>query len=276
MMTIFKRLFDFYINASIHVAVAVCALSIITLINFNLAIDWDLIFVIFFATISSYNFVRYFGLAKFHHRRLASWLKHIQIFSFFCFLALCYFIFQIDEQTIMYLVILGGITFFYAIPLLPRKFFVDGKKNLRAISGLKIYVIAFVWAAVTVIIPLLNENYSFNNDMVVTSFQRFIYVIVATLPFEIRDMQYDSLKLGTIPQRIGINRTKIIGVLLTLIFYFIEFFKDDIDYQKLFVLPIIALLMLCFLAFSRTNQSQYYSSFWIEGIPIIWLGLLFL
>ncbi|MBT8272616.1 MAG: hypothetical protein KJO77_02340 [Bacteroidia bacterium] len=275
-MTIFKRLFDFYINASIHVAVAVCALSIITLINFNLAIDWDLIFVIFFATISSYNFVRYFGLAKFHHRRLASWLKHIQIFSFFCFLALCYFIFQIDQQTIMYLVILGGITFFYAIPFLPRKIFVDGKKNLRAISGLKIYVIAFVWAAVTVIIPLLNENYSLNNDMVVTSFQRFIYVIVATLPFEIRDMQYDSLKLGTIPQRIGVNRTKIIGVLLILIFYFIEFFKDDIDYQKLFVLPIIALLMLCFLAFSRTNQSQYYSSFWIEGIPIIWLGLLFL
>lgn len=275
-MTIFKRLFDFYINASIHVAVAVCALSIITLINFNLAIDWDLIFVIFFATISSYNFVRYFGLAKFHHRRLASWLKHIQIFSFFCFLALCYFIFQIDQQTIMYLVILGGITFFYAIPFLPRKIFVDGKKNLRAISGLKIYVIAFVWAAVTVIIPLLNENYSLNNDMVVTSYQRFIYVIVATLPFEIRDMQYDSLKLGTIPQRIGVNRTKIIGVLLILIFYFIEFFKDDIDYQKLFVLPIIALLMLCFLAFSRTNQSQYYSSFWIEGIPIIWLGLLFL
>ena len=37
--------------------------------------------------------------------------------------------------------------------------------NLRAISGLKIYVIAFVWMAVTVIIPLLNEDYSLDNDV---------------------------------------------------------------------------------------------------------------
>ena len=29
--------------------------------------------------------------------------------------------------------------------------------NLRAISGLKIYVIAFVWHGVTVIIPVINE-----------------------------------------------------------------------------------------------------------------------
>ena len=34
--------------------------------------------------------------------------------------------------------------------------------NLRAISGLKIYVIAYVWAGITVIIPLINEGYPFN------------------------------------------------------------------------------------------------------------------
>lgn len=273
-MAILKRLFDFYINASIHVALAVCALTIITSINFKLSVDRNLLLVIFFATISSYNFVRYFGLARFHHRRLASWLKHIQLFSFLCFLALVYFLFQIKEQTVLYLFVLGAITFFYAVPFLPKKIFVDGKKNLRAISGLKIHVIAFVWAGVTVVIPLLNEGQQLDNDPWVTTIQRFIYVIAVTLPFEIRDMQYDSLKLGTIPQRIGIRRTKIIGVIFILIFYLIEFLKDDIDYQNLFVLPIVAVLMLGFLLFSKTSQSQYYSSFWIEGIPIIWLGLL--
>ena len=46
------------------------------------------------------------------------------------------------------------------------------------------------------------------------------------LPFEIRDMQYDSLKLSTIPQRIGVMKTKIIGVFM-LLFFLLEFFKDE-------------------------------------------------
>ena len=40
--------------------------------------------------------------------------------------------------------------------------------------------------------------------MLSDTFQRFLFVVVAILPFEIRDIQYDSLKLSTIPQQIGV------------------------------------------------------------------------
>lgn len=268
-MRVLKRIFDFYINSSIHVALAVCGLTWVTLLNFNVGADLDFIYFIFFATITGYNFVKYFGLAKFHHRSLASWLKAIQIFSFLCFIGLMYFTLKLKGQTIVYFGVLGIITFLYAIPFLPKKLLLESG-NLRAISGLKIYVIAFVWMAVTVIIPLLNEDYFFENDVLIEAIQRYLYVIIAMLPFEIRDMRYDSIKLSTIPQRIGIARTKIIGFLLIVLVFLLEFFKDAFYFNKTIILGIICLLLLLFLVFSKVNQKKYYSGFWVEGIPILW------
>ncbi len=268
-MQVLKRLFDFYINSSIHVALAVCGLTWVTLLNFNVGADLDFIYFIFFATITGYNFVKYFGLAKFHHRSLATWLKYIQIFSFLCFFGLGYFTFKIKPNTLLYFAGLGIITFLYAIPFLPKKVFVEAG-NLRAIGGLKIYVIAFVWMGVTVIIPLLNEDYSYDNDMLIDAIQRYLYVIIAILPFEIRDMRCDSIKLSTIPQRIGIVRTKLIGVLLIVLVFLLEFLKDEFWVNKTIILGIICMLLFLFLILSKVNQNKYYSSFWVEGIPILW------
>jgi hypothetical protein len=268
-MQFLRRLFDFYINSSIHVALAVSGLVWVTLLNFNVGADLDFICFIFFATITSYNFVKYFGLAKFHHRSLASWLKYIQIFSFLCFIGLCYYASILKTETLFYFAGLGLITFLYAIPFLPKRIFIKGG-NLRAISGLKIYVIAFVWTGATVIIPLLNEDYSLDNDVLVEAVQRYLYVIIAILPFEIRDMNYDSLKLGTIPQRIGIFKTKVIAVMLAVLMVLLEFFKDEFWINKVIILGIICSLILVLLIFSNLKQREYYSGFWVEGIPILW------
>jgi hypothetical protein len=117
---------------------------------------------------------------------------------------------------------------------------------------------------------LLNENYGLDHDMLIEFIQRFLYVIIAMLPFEIRDMKYDSLKLSTIPQRIGVTKTKIIGVLLIVLVFVLEFFRDEFYVNKTIILAAVCLLLLVFLLFSTKNQKQYYSSFWVEGIPILW------
>lgn len=122
-MQVLKRVFDFYINSSIHVALAVCCLTYITLLEFDLVINFSLLLFTFFSTITGYNFVKYFGLAKFHHRSLAAWLKYIQIFSFFSFIALIYFSFKLEIKTLYYLGALGIITFLYAIPFCLKKFY---------------------------------------------------------------------------------------------------------------------------------------------------------
>lgn len=272
-MHVLRGLFNFYINSSIHVALAVYALSYLTLLSFDLNYDKSVLCVVFFATITGYNFVKYFGLAKLFHRRLTSRLKIIQLFSLVCFIALCYFLYQLKTITLVYVSAFGLMTFLYAIPVIPKKIFLDEQQNLRSISGLKIYIIALVWTGVTVALPLINSEYPRSDDVMIVALQRFLLVIVLMLPFEIRDLSNDSLKLATIPQKIGVLRTKIIGVFALLIFFMLEFLKDDINWNQVLILGFITFLTLLFLVFSSKNQRRYYSSFFVEAIPIIWLIL---
>ncbi len=246
------------------------------MLEFDIAYDKIVLFFVFFATISGYNFVKYFGIAKFHHRRLANWLKLIQIFSFFCFLLLGYFALKLKETTLLYVAGFGAITFLYAIPFLPKRFFLDKHHNLRSIGGLKIYLIALVWSGVTVFIPAINDELSVTTDIILTGIQRYVFIMVLMLPFEIRDLQYDSLKLSTIPQKIGVRQTKIMGVLLLILFWSLEFFKDEIYTEGMMPLTLISIITLLFLVFSKIKQSAYYSAFWVEGLPVLWLIILLL
>ena len=273
-MQLLKRILNFYINSSIHVALAVYALTWITLIQFDLDYDQNVLYFVFFASITAYNFVKYFGISKFHHRSLAGWLKVIQVFSFIAFIAMSYYAFQLEIKTLLLLSILGLITFLYAVPLIPMRYFRDSQKNLREIGGLKIYVIALVWTFTTVFLPLIDNDISIGTDAIITSVQRFLLVIVLMLPFEIRDLNYDSLKLATIPQKIGIRKTKIIGVLLLMVFFILDYLKDELSGLSILLTLLIVCIMLLFVIFSKKNQSKYYSAFWVESLPILWLLIL--
>ena len=265
--------FDFFINSSIHVALSVFALSWMTLLEFQIPYDKDVLYAIFFATISGYNFVKYFGLAKFHHRRLENRLKWIQILSFISFILMIFYVLKLNQTTLIVLGIFGLITFLYAIPFLPKRLLLDKNHNLRSISGIKIHVIALVWSGVTVMIPLINNNYEIDTDVLIVLLQRFAFVMVLMLPFEIRDLQYDSVQLSTIPQKIGVKPTKIMGLLLLIVFYILNFFKDTISNEFLLSYWVIASIAAIFLLLSKERQPKFYSSFWVESIPIIWLIL---
>lgn len=273
-MRLIKHALDFYINSSIHVAFAVVSLSWITLLEFDIPFDKSILYFIFFATITGYNFVKYFGLARFHHRGLANWLKIIQIFSFCCFVGLCYYSYQLNSKALIYIFAAAIVTFLYTIPFSTNQLFIINEQNLRGIKGLKIYVIALVWVGVTVFIPLINNDFQINFDVIITAIQRFLFVIALMFPFEIRDIRFDNLKLSTIPQRIGIKKTKALGFLLLIGFFFLEYIKNEINPKSIIILMIITFITLLFLFFAEEKRTKYYSSFWVEGLPILWLLLI--
>jgi hypothetical protein len=181
---------------------------------------------------------------------------------------------QLEMATLKVMSIFGVMTFLYAIPLLPKKLApVDSDNNLRSISGLKIYVIAVVWSGVTVILPIINAKLSLSTDIWLEAIQRFLFVLIIMIPFEIRDMNYDSLKLGTIPQKIGVRKTKLIGILLLMPFFFLEFLKDELIASRIIILLLMIVLVSVFILKSKIKQSKYYSAFWVEALPIFWLLL---
>ena len=217
--------------------------------------------------------MKFYGITKFHHRSLSDWLRIIQVFSVVCFILIIYFATQLELKTLFYIGIFAVVTFLYAVPFLPNRFFMDRKRNLRNIGGLKVYVIGLVWAGVTVLLPILDNEEPFDQNVWITALQRFALVMMLMLPFEIRDLRYDSLKLATIPQKIGVKNTKIMGFVLGIAFLLLEFLKDELSLKVIILTFAVTFITLLFIVFSTKNRSNYYSAFWVESVPIIWLIL---
>lgn len=267
-MQFLKRLFNFYINASLHVALAVYSLVRITELYFELPYYEALDAFIFFGTITGYNYIKYAGIAKWHHRSLTDGLKIIQIFSGFCFLATLYFASLLSLEILVAFTPFLILTLLYEIPFLRKK-----KINLRSVGALKIVLISLVWAGVTVLLPLMAAGNSFNVSVLLFFLQRFLWVVVLTIPFDIRDIQFDEDHLKTIPQILGIKNTKKLGFVLLLLTLVLEFSMWSNPLFKNIFLGVTFLLFFLLMR-TKTTQSKYYSSFWIEAVPIFWCLLL--
>lgn len=265
-MKFLNGVFAFYVNSSIHVALAVVALLAITVLEYDLTIPFELWAFVFLGALTGYNFVKYAKVAGLHHRSLTNSLKTIQVFSGICFVLLAFMAFKLSISTLLVTAGFGLATFFYAVPFVRHK-------NLRNFSSLKIFIVAFVWAGVTVIVPFISSETVVSGDVLLTFFQRILIVVALILPFEIRDIPYDSLNLKTLPQQLGVRNTKLLGLAVLLFCLVFEFFKYRSE-----VAYIISLLGFCvtlgwLLVISKTYQTRYFASFWVEGLPIIWLLL---
>ncbi|MGO4821948.1 MULTISPECIES: hypothetical protein [unclassified Flavobacterium] len=263
-MISFKRVFDFYLRSSIHVALSVYALVRMTHFMFNISGDKPMANFAFLGTIVGYNFVKYDALARAKKRAMRKELKLIAVLSFFSLLGVGYYFFQLEliTQTVSLAVL--ALTLLYTLPFFPNR------KNARNWAGVKIYIVALCWVGVTLVLPLLNAHLFLGNDFFLKCIQRFILVFVLILIFEILDLANDDPHLQTVPQKVGVKQTKIIGLLLLIPFYFLEFLKNNFIEEQLIVNGILVLTLALFLAFANETRSKYYTSFWVESIPIFW------
>lgn len=266
-MKFLTQLFHFYLNSSIHVALSTLAFTVLTMLNFELKLDGMLLALIFTATITGYNFVKYAEIAGLHHRSLTKNLRQLQVFSLVVFIIMIALLFSISVFELLVLSSITLLTIFYAIPFLPQV------KNLRQVKSLKVFVIALVWTLTTVVLPLINTDITILK-ILLYSLSRLIWVLLLLIPFEIRDIPYDDLNLKTIPQLFGIKTTKYIGVILVLINYLFSIYFDLSP--SLISLSLFSLSLLVFIIFSKEKQSYLYAAFWVESLPIFWLILVLL
>ena len=261
------KVFDFYIFSNIHVAFATFSLVKITLLNIGILKNTSAWFV-FFSTLLSYNIIRLLRLdsiKNWYNIWIKNNIKPLYFINSLSLISIIYLSFYLHLKSVIVLFPFVLATLFYTFPL--------KKYSLRNIANLKLFLIAFSWAGITVLFPL-SQNYITPRTIDYFVFlQRFLFIIVITIPFDIRDLDYDSKKLRTLPQQIGIKKTKIFGLALLLIFNIIEFLKPTTE-QALFSTCLITLISAVFLIYSNQKQSKYYSAFFIESIPIIWFLLI--
>lgn len=270
-MNVLKKLFNFYLDSSIHIGFSVYALTYCTLLLFELPYDEAVLYFTFYGTIVTYNFIKYGSSAKQYFFVTTKYMKVIQLLSFICFVLACYYAYQLQFKTLIVAIGLCLLSSLYIIPFLPKQ------KNLRTLAGLKISIVALCWTGVTVLLPIINANvFVGETNVVLTGLQRFILVLILMIPFEISDLSYDASALGTLPQRIGIRRTKQLAYLWVVLFVVIEYLIRNSVSTAFFITVGIGSLLGFSIWKSAIKKSKYFTAFWVESIPILWFLLLLL
>jgi hypothetical protein len=260
----FKKIFDFYIRSSIHVALSVYALVRMTHFMFHISADQAMANFAFFGTVVGYNFVKYDALARAQKKQMRNELKIIAVLSFFALVGVGYYFFQLQLITQMVSVGVLALTLLYTLPFFPNR------RNARNWAGVKIYIVALCWVGVTLVLPVVNAHVDLGLDFYLKCMQRFILVFVLILIFEILDLANDDPHLQTVPQQIGVRKTKMVGLSLLFPFYFLEFLKTNFIVEQLIVNLVLVLALSLFLIFANEKRSAYYTSFWVESIPVFW------
>ncbi|MFV0249215.1 MAG: hypothetical protein ACK5H1_09720, partial [Tenacibaculum sp.] len=255
-MKLFTAVLNFYLNSSVHVAFSVYALIRVSELYFGLPHNKSLSYFAFFGTITGYNFIKYASITKIQHQNLSNNLKLIQIFSIICFLFFVYYAIQLKTITLLFALPLAVLTLLYALP------FLNGfQKNLRSVNYLKVIIVSLVWSGFTVVLPVCDAQLNTVKSIcVLLMFAKcFLFVTTLILPFEIRDVENDIYPLQTIPKKIGVRNTKIIGLTMLFICVFLEFLTtDNINFRNVFIAICIVCSLLLLMA--TKSQSVYYSS----------------
>jgi hypothetical protein len=275
-MRVLKYILQFYINSSLHVALSCFALVQITQMMFHISQQNAVGYFVFWGTVVGYNFVKYEELARAKRLQMRKQLRWIALFTFGSFIMVGRYFFLLERITQLVAVAFLGLTMLYTLPFFPNR------KNARNWAGVKIYIVSFCWVGVTVFLPLLNANVALTINIGILSIQRFILIFVLILIFEIIDLRNDNPILRTVPQQIGVKDTKILGYVLLFVFCGLELiysnfnnninedFNTSIQFLQLVLNFAIVIVIAIALAFANEQRSKYYTSFWVESIPIVW------
>lgn len=249
-MKILKQILDFYINGSIHVAVAVFSLVQITKLSLNISSNIEIDFFIFFATIFGYNFLKYFEV---FWNRIFTFKRNypIVLVSLLAIFGMIFYFFKLEKETKIEFIKIG--------------FIILGYPFLRKFAFLKMLTVAFCITYISVYIPEINYKLNW-----IYLLQRFLIVFCLLIPLEICDLQTDSLTIKTLPEIIGIQNLKILGYLLLVVCCFLNFYLLQLNFETDLEIAIVIAIAIFF---SNENRNNYYTSFWVESIPVFWYFL---
>ncbi|MFD0778134.1 hypothetical protein ACFQZF_06280 [Flavobacterium myungsuense] len=132
---------------------------------------------------------------------------------------------------------------------------------------------SFVVTYITVYIPVV-LNKPVILECYISLLQRFFILSSLLIPFEIMDTKTDPKSLNTLPQLFGIRKAKQLGYGFIVVFLFLEFINFRI--HNFIIDAVIAIVTIIFIRFISLENDEYYTSFWVESVPIFWLVLLIL
>jgi len=260
-----KRLHSFFlflINSNIFVSFCVLSLALsseILLGSYNYKISQ----FVFFATIFTYNFQRIFRAGKLQRHVRTDWLKKNKSLIYLIMIigaVISLYLFSDFKRNTQIAIIFSGILS------------VSYPFGLRKIPFSKIFIISLIWTISTMLLLVLEENISFSSNVVFHLLVRFLFVFAICIPFDIRDIKYDNIKLKTIPIIFGILKSKIISFIslfLVIIISIFQFWNNKLSIEFLIAIILSCIVSSIFISKSDEKKSDFFFSFWIESLSIL-------
>lgn len=280
---------DFFLFSNLFVALAVTGLTCETFFLINLH-DYKYPVFIFFSTLFLYNFHRVFRMEyrseKEQKENRHYWVKGHAVYFYLiliiAFTGVVYsLIFFLNIRTIFFLIPVGIISFGYSIPFIRTS---KGLIRLRDVPGLKIFLISFVLSCVTVLLPVTcyNGNVKLMDPALGFIFvRRMLFVFAITIPFDIRDMEYDGENNAkTIPLIFGIEKSKKIALAALMVFILLALAQylsiKNTNAFYIFALIVSSILTSVIILQTNRDRKEYFYSFLVEGTMLMQCLLVFL
>ena len=176
-------------------------------------------------------------------------------------------LFHLKSKNLMVLAIVAIITILYSFPLLPFK----KKKRLKDFGLLKILTLSYVWALITVWFPAVTLT-RVTPDFQVVFIQRFIFMFVLCLAFDIRDVASDSRSgIRTLPVSLGIRRSYLIiyGGLVAFVAISVLQFSHTHQFMQFNGMVVSALATFFMIEYARGRNSDMLYLSCIDGMMLL-------
>lgn len=262
------RLVNTIIYSNIFLSVAAVLLTVSAQIQLGMKPQWQPYFIlIFFATLFEYNRHRLIAaitqketLKSDKHQWVRENLKKTWLLVLISIAGFIIAVITTKTVVLLAFVPLGILTILYSVPGLgSRNYFF----KLRDIPYLKIFLIAFVWSASTILLPVIQEGQNILNTQVILLFtERFFFIFAITIPFDIRDMKVDRESgLKTIPLLVNQKKALTLSYLSLIICLFISFFHYRLQ-NNWFVVEALSISLITTYLFIKLkffrNWGRYY------------------
>lgn len=205
---------------------------------------------------------------------ISTFKSHITIYAILAGITAFICFWKLQRNVQLSLIIPGFISLSYVLPMLA------GKKRLRDINLIKIFLIAIVWAWVGVILPALQMKLKLDASIWWMVAERTLFIFAITLPFDIRDLKVDEhASVQTIPAMIGIRWSKILalsvlGTMLFCVWQNISIGTYTIKNGWAFLFSAISTGFLVF--FSDRKTHDYYFTALLDGTIIFQFLFIFI
>ena len=208
-----------------------------------------------------------------HHRLIIS----ITLISVLCLIPLGLLYLSIEGKLLM--LFTGAMAVSYSIPFLTLN---HQKIGLRNIPGIKLFLVAIVWAISCVLLPIVELEHSYpinisTGETLLLVGKRFLFIAAITIPFDIRDLFQDKLyELKMIPVMFGEKKAYIFCQFLLLGYLILLLLFSQAINLDVIALSLTILLTGWLIFKSATPRNEYYYFFFLDGIMILQYLLLLL